>query len=214
METETKNKLTYKRSAFLTRTTRETSISTTVTIEGTGKAILSIMPEFMKHMLETFALWSSLDIELAAAGDITVDFHHLIEDTGIVFGQALNEALGSKQGIRRSAFAYIPMDESLVRTVIDISGRGCCFLSGTFGESAIYAEATTFPVSLIEDFWQAFARSAGVTLHIDILKSRSAHHSIEALFKAAGRALKEACAIEPPQSGTDPQILSVKGVIA
>lgn len=213
METENINTQTCTRSASITRTTRETSISASVTIEGTGKAILSVKPDFMKHMLETFVLWSSINLELNATGDISIDYHHIIEDTGIVLGQALREALGSKRGIYRAAYAYVPMDESLIRTVIDISGRGCCFISGAFGEPAIYSEASAFPVSLIEDFWQAFASNAGITLHIDILKSRSAHHAIEALFKAAGRALKEACAIEP-LSGTDPQIPSLKGVIA
>lgn len=213
METENINTAACTRSASITRTTQETSIFASVTIEGSGKATISIKPDFMKHMLETFVLWSGINLELNATGDISIDYHHIIEDTGIVIGQALRAALGSKRGIHRAAYAYVPMDESLVRTVIDISGRGCCFISGTFGEPVIYSETSAFPVSLIEDFWQAFASNAGITFHSDILKSRSAHHSIEALFKSAGRALKEACAIEPP-SGTDPQIPSLKGVIA
>jgi imidazoleglycerol-phosphate dehydratase len=174
----------------------------------------------MAHMLDTFARHGLFDLEITAAGDLEVDQHHLVEDTGIVLGQCFAQALGDKKGIRRVGSCLFPMDETLARAAVDMSGRGfLVFDAGISGAPLVSAVAGTaaggtvasFQTDTVEDFWQAFAAAAGASLHLDVLRGRSDHHKIEALFKAAARALREACEIDPRALNIIP---STKGMLA
>ena len=195
------------------RTTKETSIWVKLNLDGRGEARLDYPIGFMVHMLTIFAKHSLFDIEIKARGDLEVDQHHLVEDTGIVLGQCLAKALGEKRGIRRVGSCCFPMDETLARAAVDISGRPFLFSGMEYPESPLEAPEGIpgFQTDTIHDFWQGFVSSAGITLHLDILRGRSVHHKIEALFKASARALREACGIDPAAPELIP---STKGVIA
>ncbi|MDR2608018.1 MAG: imidazoleglycerol-phosphate dehydratase HisB [Treponema sp.] len=199
------------RIAEIRRTTKETDITVKLNLDGTGEAHLEYPVGFMFHMLNTFAKHGLFDLEIKAAGDLWVDQHHLVEDTGIVLGQCFNEALGDRRGIRRNGSCLFPMDETLGRAAVDISGRACLvFDAGLSGIPLVSTERASFQTDTVEDFWQGFVLASAVTLHLDILRGRSDHHKIEALFKAAGRALRDACEIDARAAGTIP---STKGVI-
>jgi imidazoleglycerol-phosphate dehydratase len=169
----------------------------------------------MAHMLNTVARHGLFDLEIKAGGDMEVDQHHLVEDTGIVLGQCFAKALGDKKGIRRVGSCLFPMDETLARAAVDLSGRGFLVfeagLSGTPLVSAAAGTVSSFQTDTVEDFWQAFAASAGASLHLDVLRGRSDHHKIEALFKAAARALREACESDSRALNFIP---STKGMLA
>jgi imidazoleglycerol-phosphate dehydratase len=198
------------RYAEISRSTKETDISIKLNLDGTGEAKLDCPIGFMVHMLNTFARHSLVDLELHASGDLEVDQHHLVEDIGIVLGQCFAKALGDKRGIRRTGSCLFPMDETLARAAVDISGRP--FLVFNAGLSGIpLVSAAPFQIDTIEDFWQGFTNNAAVTLHIDILRGRSDHHKIEALFKAAARAIREAVEIDPRYPELVP---STKGMLA
>jgi imidazoleglycerol-phosphate dehydratase len=205
------------------RKTKETEIYIKLNIDGKGDAKLEYPIGFMAHMLNTFARHGLFDVEARAKGDLEVDQHHLAEDTGIVLGQCFAKALGEKRGIKRSGSCLFPMDECLSRAAVDISGRPFLFfdgqLSGTPIKSAQIAAKLPaqengaqydFQTDVIEDFWQGFVTSAGINLHLEIIRGRSDHHKIEAMFKAAARALRSACEIDTRASDTIP---STKGVI-
>ncbi|MDR1074508.1 MAG: imidazoleglycerol-phosphate dehydratase HisB [Treponema sp.] len=198
------------RTAEIHRTTKETDIRLTLNLEGTGVARLEYPIGFMKHMLNTFAKHGLFDITAQAAGDLDVDQHHLIEDTGIVLGQCFATALGGKRGVRRCGSCLFPMDETLARAAVDVSGRA--FLSFNAGLSGVplVSGAFSFQTDTIEDFWQGFAMAAGLALHLDILRGRSDHHKIEALFKASARALRDAVEIDERARDAIP---STKGVL-
>ena len=176
---------------------------------------------FLKHMLESLALWSSFDIEVSASGDTWVDLHHVVEDSGIVLVRCAKSAFGDKVGIELAGCAYVPMDEALVRVVVDISGRPFFAMAGAWPEAVICGGDADFQVSLVEDFWMAFCVNAGITLHLDILRGRSSHHAIEASFKAVGKAMRYACRYEEGSGEgfradkTDgmPRLMSRKGII-
>jgi imidazoleglycerol-phosphate dehydratase len=166
-------------------------------------------------MIETFARHGLFNIDIKAAGDLHVDQHHLVEDTGIVLGQAFNKALGGKKGIRRVGSCLYPMDETLVRAAVDLSGRPFLYFGGGLSGVPLVSagsdgRAATFQTDTTADFWQGFAASAACSLHIDILRGRSDHHKIEAIFKAAARALRKACEIDPRASDAIP---STKGCL-
>jgi imidazoleglycerol-phosphate dehydratase len=206
------------RTASITRTTKETDITVTLNIDGTGEAKLDYPIGFMVHMLNTLARHGLFDLQISARGDLDVDQHHLIEDTGIVLGSCFAKALGDKRGIRRAASCLFPMDETLARAAVDISGRPfLVFNAGLSGLPLVSAsgggaaQAASFQTDTVEDFWQGFAFSAGIALHLDVLRGRSDHHKIEALFKAASRALREAAEIDPRSAGLIP---STKGMLA
>jgi len=226
------------RQAVITRTTGETDITISLNLDGSGQANLDYPLGFIKHMLNTFARHGLFDLDVKAKGDLEVDQHHLVEDTGIVLGQCFAKALGDKRGIVRSGSCLYPMDETLARAAVDISGRAFLVfdaqLSGTplivspvqsaVAQSAVQTTAAaqadapqdlshagTFQTDTIEDFWQGFVSAAALTLHLDILRGRSDHHKIEALFKAAARALRQACEIDARAGEWIP---STKGVIA
>ena len=186
------------RTAEVERNTKETSIKMKLNVDGRGEAKLDYPVGFMAHMLTVFARHGLFDLEIKASGDLEVDQHHLIEDTGIVMGQCFARALGERRGIRRVGSCLFPMDETLARAAVDISGRPFLVLEAPF-------ETDT-----VQDFWQGFVSTAALTLHLDVIRGRSRHHMIEALFKAAARSLREACEIDP---GAPDVIPSSKGVI-
>ena len=208
------------RQASITRATGETDISITLNLDGSGRASLLYPIGFMKHMLNTFAKHGLFDVDIKASGDLDVDQHHLVEDTGIVLGQCFAKALGDKKGIARVGSCLYPMDETLARCAVDISGRAFLVLDAqltgtplvTVPETANSAGTQeSFQTDVIEDFWQGFTAAAAITLHLEILRGRSDHHKIEALFKALARALRQACEIDSRAAESIP---STKGMLA
>jgi imidazoleglycerol-phosphate dehydratase len=205
------------RIAEITRTTGETDIFIRLDLDGRGEALLNYPIGFMAHMLNTFARYGLFDLEVRASGDLEVDQHHLVEDTGIVLGQCFAKALGDKRGIRRNGSCLFPMDETLARAVADLSGRAfLVFEAGLSGVPLVSVSsappaAASFQTDTVEDFWQGFTSAAGIALHLDILRGRSDHHKIEALFKAAARALRDACGNDPCSADRIP---STKGMLA
>ncbi|MDR0374913.1 MAG: imidazoleglycerol-phosphate dehydratase HisB [Treponema sp.] len=202
------------RIAEIHRTTKETDIRLTLNLDGSGAASLEYPIGFMKHMLNTFAKHGLFDITARASGDLDVDQHHLVEDTGIALGQCFAQALGDKRGVRRCGSCLFPMDETLARAAVDISGRAFLSfnaeLSGLPLVSGAPPGAFSFQTDVVEDFWQGFATAAGITLHLDILRGRSDHHKIEALFKASARALRDAVEIDGRARDAIP---STKGIL-
>ncbi|MCL2186401.1 MAG: imidazoleglycerol-phosphate dehydratase HisB [Treponema sp.] len=203
------------RIAEIERKTKETEIYIRINIDGKGDAKLNYPVGFMAHMLNTFARHALIDIEVHAKGDLEVDQHHLIEDTGIVLGQCFAKALGEKRGIKRSGSCLFPMDECLARAAVDISGRPFLYFDCQLTAAPLISEGDNkkqyeFQTDVIEDFWQGFTSSAGCNLHLEILRGRSDHHKIEALFKAAARALREACEYDERAKDIIP---STKGVL-
>ncbi len=193
------------RHASLTRTTAETEISVALQLEGGGQHDISTGIGFFDHMLTLLAVHGLFDLRVKARGDLQVDAHHTVEDTGIALGTAFLEALGNRQGLHRLAVSYVPLDEALARTVVDVSGRGYLHLDASFSNS----QAGDFPSELVEDFLRAFALNAKMTLHVTLLAGRNTHHQIEVIFKSLGRALRQAVALDPRQPG----IPSSKGVL-
>ncbi|MCL2440765.1 MAG: imidazoleglycerol-phosphate dehydratase HisB [Treponema sp.] len=198
------------------RKTKETEIYIKLNIDGKGETKLDYPIGFMAHMLNTFARHGLFDIEVRAKGDLEVDQHHLVEDTGIVLGQCFLKALGGKCGIKRNGSCSFPMDECLANACIDLGGRSFlyfgCQLSGIpiISVPAGGAEQK-FQTDVIEDFWQGFVSAAGCNLHLDVVRGRSDHHKIEAMFKAAARALRTACEIDERAKDIIP---STKGSLA
>ena len=189
------------RIAEINRETQETQIFINLNVDGTGQAKLTYPIGFMAHMLNTFARHGLFDIEVRAKGDLEVDQHHLVEDTGIVLGQCFSKALGDKRGIRRSGSCLFPMDECLARAAVDFSGRPFLFFDGQLSGAPLLSETENggkyeFQTDVVEDFFQAFTAAAGCNLHLEIIRGRSDHHKIEALFKAASKALRAACEID------------------
>jgi imidazoleglycerol-phosphate dehydratase len=195
------------RSATITRKTKETDISVSVDLDGTGKAEIATGIGFFDHMLEQVARHSLIDVTVAAKGDLHIDQHHTVEDVGIALGQALRQALGESKGITRYADIHLPMDEVLTRCAIDISGRPylvwkVAFTRGKIGD---------FDTELCREFFQALAQNALVALHIETLYGHNNHHIAETCFKALARALRAAVAVDPRQEGRVP---STKGSLA
>jgi imidazoleglycerol-phosphate dehydratase len=188
------------RLAEIERKTNETDIFIKLKIEGRGEAKLDYPVGFMTHMLNTFARHGLFDIEIRAKGDIDVDQHHLVEDTGIVLGQCFAKALGDKRGVRRNGSCLFPMDECLARAAVDISGRSFLYFDGQLSGAPLIStpDGTSydFQTDVIEDFWQGFVNAAGCNLHLEILRGRSDHHKIEAMFKAAAKSIRAACEID------------------
>lgn len=191
------------RQEFINRQTAETRISVNLSIDGTGSFDGSSGIGFFDHMLNSFAVHGGFDIVLSAKGDLNVDCHHTIEDIGIVLGRAFCGALKDKRGIARFGSSAVPMDEALARAVVDISGRPYLVFDAKFEESKV----GEFDTCMTEEFFRAFAFNAGITLHLALLYGKNSHHCIEALFKAAARALKAAAEIEGDE------FLSTKDII-
>ncbi|MCL2831605.1 MAG: imidazoleglycerol-phosphate dehydratase HisB [Treponema sp.] len=196
----------------VTRKTSETDIFIRLNLDGAGEAKLFYPVGFMGHMLNTFARHGLFDLEIRAAGDLDVDQHHLVEDTGIVLGQCFARALGDRKGICRVGSCLFPMDETLARAAVDVSGRPFLVFEAEFlGSPLVSSKNGAFQKDTVRDFWQAFVMGAGITMHLEIIRGLSDHHKIEALFKAAGRALREACEIDMRSADSIP---STKGILA
>lgn len=196
------------RSAERERATRETKIAVHLELDGTGEADVRTGIGFFDHMLEALARHGLFDLRVHCEGDLHVDAHHSVEDVGIALGQAFLEALGEKRGIARYADATVPLDEALVRAVVDVSGRP--FLHFRVETPANQPRLGDFDAALSGEFWRAFATEARLTLHLDALRGENAHHLVEATFKAAARALDAATRLEPRRGDAVP---STKGVL-
>ena len=194
------------RKATIERTTKETSITVQIDLDGTGATSIDTGIGFFDHMLETFGRHGLFDLDVKAKGDLHVDGHHTVEDTGIVLGQAVAQALGDKRGIVRYGDIALPMDEALVMAALDISGRG-----GLYWEMDVpYQMVGSFDSTLAKEFFVAFATNAGITLHLQQLAGENVHHVLEAAFKACARALRAAVAEDPRASDALP---STKGTL-
>ena len=194
------------RESEIKRKTAETDISLSLCVDGTGKAEISTGIGFLDHMLTLFARHGRFDLCVTCKGDTCVDDHHSTEDIGIALGQALRQALGDKKGICRYGDIILPMDEALILASVDISGRGMLCLSAEFRTEKI----GTFDTELVEEFFQAFATNAGITLHIRQLDGKNSHHIAEGMFKAVARALRKAVSID--EAARD-EIPSTKGIL-
>ena len=192
------------RSVSVKRDTKETQIEISLNLDGSGKSDLTVGVPFLEHMLDQIARHGMFDLSIKANGDLEIDAHHTVEDIGITLGQALTKALGDKKGIRRYAHAYVPLDEALSRVVIDCSGRPGLEYHAEYPRARI----GDFDVDLIYEFFQGFVNHAMLTVHIDNIRGRNAHHIAETIFKAFGRALRAAVEIDPRQAGSIP---STKG---
>lgn len=183
------------RRAERTRSTKETEVTVLIELDGTGAALADTGLPFFDHMLAQIGKHGGLNLDVKSRGDLEVDAHHTVEDTGIVLGEALAEALGSKAGIRRFASIALPLDEALVEVALDLSGRPYLRYDVALGEAAALG-SPPFEVQLAEEFWRAFAHAAALTLHIELRHGRNPHHVLEASFKGVGRALRDAVRIE------------------
>ena len=194
------------RTAEVTRNTKETRIRVKVDLDGRGMAKLSTGLPFLEHMLDQVARHGMLDLDVEAKGDLHIDGHHTVEDVGITLGQAFLKAIGDKSGVRRFGHAYVPLDEALSRVVIDFSGRPGLEMHVPFTRARI----GDFDVDLFGEFFRGFVNHAKVTLHIDNLRGVNSHHQAETVFKAFGRALRMACALDERMTGVMP---STKGTL-
>lgn len=194
------------RAASVSRRTAETDVAVSIDLDGTGKAEISTGVGFLDHMLELFARHGLFDVTVKVAGDLHVDQHHTTEDTGIALGQAFLQALGDKKGIARYADVHLPMDETLSRIAIDLSGRAFLVFKAAFPSEKIGA----FDTELVREWFQAFAMNAGATLHAETLYGDNSHHIAESLFKGLARALRRAVTVDPREEGRVP---STKGTL-
>jgi len=194
------------RSATITRKTNETEIAVSIDLDGTGAHKMATGVGFFDHMLDQLSRHSLIDMDVACTGDLHIDFHHTVEDVGIALGQAIKEAIGDKKGIRRYASCNLPMDGTLTRAALDVSGRPFLVFKAEFSQGKI-GEIDT---ELFREFFQAFAINAGITLHIENFYFDNNHHLAESMFKAVARALREALEIDPRQADRVP---STKGTL-
>ena len=195
------------RTAALSRTTKETNIKVEVALDGAGVADISTGIGFFDHMLEQIARHSLIDIKIIAKGDLHIDFHHTVEDVGILLGKAIRQALGDMRGIARYSDVHLPMDETLTRVAIDVSGRPFLVFRSSFHRPKI----GEFDTQLVREFFQAFATNGGMTLHVETLYGENDHHIAESCFKGLARALRAAVMIDARQEGSIP---STKGVLS
>jgi imidazoleglycerol-phosphate dehydratase len=198
-----------KRAAQIKRVTGETDVAVRLVVDGGGKASIATGIPFFDHMLTLFAKHALFDLDVKVKGDIQVDFHHTVEDTGIVLGQALAKALGDKKGLVRYGNFLLPMDETLVRVALDFSGRPLLVWRAPKTTNLDRLRAGNFPAQLTVEFLRAFAQEAGLTLHAEVLYSSETHHLIEAVFKGLARALEQAVRRDPRVTG----IPSTKGML-
>jgi imidazoleglycerol-phosphate dehydratase len=194
------------RKAEITRTTNETEISVSVTLDGTGQHRMASGVGFFDHMLDQLARHALIDMSLSAKGDLHIDDHHTVEDCGIALGQALARALGDKRGVRRYGECSLPMDDAQVRCALDLSGRPFLVWNVPFPTPKI----GTFDTELVREFFQALATHAGITLHVDLIHGINSHHIAEAVFKAVARSLRLAVEADPRMAGSIP---STKGTL-
>jgi imidazoleglycerol-phosphate dehydratase len=194
------------RTSTVTRATKETSVAVTVDLDGTGSSKIDTPVGFLSHMLDVIGRHGRVDLDLVATGDTFIDYHHTVEDVGLVLGEAFAQALGDKRGIRRFGSAYVPLDEALARVVIDFSGRPFLVFEAPIDREMLLIHKD-FPFALVEEFFKSFANKCQCNIHVDLIRGRNGHHAAEAIFKAfavALRAAKEVISTEVP---------STKGVI-
>ena len=194
------------RSAKITRKTAETDISVTLDLDGSGQYDNETGVGFFDHMLDQLARHALIDLEVRAEGDTHIDDHHTVEDTGIAIGKALSQALGDKRGIRRYGACLLPMDDTLVRTALDLSGRPYLVWNLPMPSTTIGA----FDCELVREFFQALSTHGGITLHVDLVRGLNSHHIAEAAFKSVARALREAVEVDPRKADAIP---STKGTL-
>jgi len=194
------------RNAKVSRKTKETELDVAVELDGRGDAQVSTGIPFFDHMLETLAKHSALDVRIECKGDLHIDQHHTVEDTGIALGSAIDQALGDRKGIARAGCFYFPLDEALARTVVDLSGRSYLHWNVPLDQGP----RSAMDLSVLEGFFKAIADNARANLHIDLLTGRDFHHGAEAVFKSFARALRQAVALDGRLSGVVP---STKGVL-
>lgn len=193
------------RKASLNRKTNETDIQVEIVLDGSGKTNIATGVGFFDHMLNLFGRHGLFDFTVKAEGDLYIDSHHTVEDCGIALGMAIREALGGKQGINRYGNAFVPMDEALAQVTLDVSGRSYLVFNADLPKTAI----GNFDVELVEEFFQAVSANAGLTLHVNLIYGKNTHHMVEAIFKAFGRALCEAAALNGRIEG----VMSTKGIL-
>lgn len=194
------------RTATVTRNTLESQITISVNLDGTGQANLQTPVPFLNHMLDQIARHGLVDLDIQASGDTEIDDHHTVEDIGITLGMAVAEAIGDKKGLARYGHAYVPLDEALSRVVMDFSGRPGLIMKADFVRSHVGG----FDVDLVREFFQGFVNHALVSLHIDNLRGANAHHQVETIYKAFGRALRMAATADERMAGVMP---STKGTL-
>ena len=194
------------RTASVTRTTKETSVSVSLDLDGAGSSRIETPIGFLSHMLDVIARHGRIELDVVAKGDTNIDYHHTVEDTGLVLGEAFAKALGDKDGIRRFGYAYVPLDEALARVVIDFAGRPYLVFEVPIDREMLLIHKD-FPFALVEEFFKSFANKCACNIHVDLIRGRNGHHAAEAIFKAFAVALREAKTVVG--SG----IPSTKGVI-
>ena len=194
------------RTGSVERRTKETSIALQLTVDGSGAADIATPVGFLSHMLETIAKHARLDLVVRAEGDTHIDAHHTVEDVGLAFGEALDKALGDRAGIERFGTSYVPLDEALARSVVDLSGRPYIVFESPVDKELLLV-TSDFPFALVEEFWKSAAFRGKFNLHVDVIRAKNGHHAAEAVFKSAARALRQAMA----KTGTG--VLSTKGTL-
>lgn len=194
------------RTANVTRATKETSVAATIDLDGTGRSKIETPIGFLSHMLEVISRHGQVDLDIIATGDTFIDYHHTVEDTGLVLGEAFAKALEDKRGIRRFGHAYVPLDESLARVVVDFSGRPFLVFEVPLDREMLLIHRD-FPFALVEEFFKSFANKCACNIHVDLIRGRNGHHAAEAIFKAFAIAVRMAKEIV----GAD--VPSTKGVI-
>lgn len=199
-----------ERTARISRTTKESSVTIELNVDGTGQVNIDTSVPFYDHMLTALGVHGSFDLTVRATGDTHIDVHHTVEDTAIVLGQAFAKALGDKRGVRRFGSAFVPLDEALAHAVVDLSGRPYCEATGEPAGQEYHLIGGHFTGSLTRHVLESFAFHAQLCLHMRVLSGRDPHHIVEAQFKALARAMREACEMDPRMAGTIP---STKGTI-
>jgi imidazoleglycerol-phosphate dehydratase len=194
------------RQANVTRTTKETSIAVSVDLDGKGSSRIETPIGFLSHMLDVIARHGKVDLDVVAAGDIGIDYHHTVEDTALVIGETFAKALGDKRGIRRFGHAYVPLDESLARVVVDFAGRPYLVFEVPIDREMLLIHKD-FPFALVEEFFKSFANKCACNIHVDLIRGRNGHHAAEAIFKAFAVALRQAKEV------VDSEVPSTKGVL-
>ena len=194
------------RQASVTRTTKETSIAVSIDLDGKGSSRIETPIGFLSHMLDVIARHGKVELDVVASGDIDIDYHHTVEDTGLVLGETFAKALGDKRGIRRFGHAYVPLDEALARVVVDFAGRPYLVFEVPIDREMLLIHKD-FPFALVEEFFKSFANKCACNIHVDLIRGRNGHHAAEAIFKAFAVALRQAKEV------VDSEVPSTKGVL-
>lgn len=194
------------RQASVTRKTKETSVAVSVDLDGKGSSRIETPVGFLSHMLDVIGRHGKVELDVVAGGDIEIDYHHTVEDVGLVLGEAFAKALGDKRGIRRFGHAYVPLDEALARVVVDFAGRPYLVFEVPIDREMLLIHKD-FPFALVEEFFKSFANKCACNIHVDLIRGRNGHHAAEAIFKAFAMALRQAKEV------VDAEVPSTKGVL-